>query len=532
MKNEEVLSFRVLFVGKASETGVSEGLNVLLTDLVKNLVGIGLNVTIYTTKRHLRGLVRILNANGLDESQVTIEALTNGSRLLKLFSGDGKKEKKKKFGEFFLRKLRDGFSVKLMARIASWVVDGHPVAVIFKLLAALFVFSVFGVGALALSPILVLLGLTFFAFKKAKNFLAKVYGRLAGKLGLPRSVRLFLTSKASLISDELYSLESQRFATAVRKLKHNDPLFIHTAFEGTLVKELYGHKRTLVVFPDAVAYVFRTRYLPSLNQSALDSIKYASALVCYSKYVYKQQLEKYFSKALGGKAVHVIPQGFFEKSDNVVLSQTLEGLNSYVKGLVCPRESLGEVQFGDFEYVLYPTVDRPHKNTLTLLKAVERLIRVHQQNIKLIMTSHSVTKDVKDYIKSRHLEREIIFMPKLPISALNYVIANATIVVHPSLAEGGDVFNFSRAISNGTPALISDVEVCREMFERYQIDSVVYKDWMFNPFDHEMLSKKILEIKANKDKFFASQMASLDRLSSYGFKDMAQKYYDAIRTLK
>jgi glycosyltransferase involved in cell wall biosynthesis len=98
-------------------------------------------------------------------------------------------------------------------------------------------------------------------------------------------------------------------------------------------------------------------------------------------------------------------------------------------------------------------------------------------------------------------------------------------MVHPSLAEGGDIFNFSRAVSAGVPALMSDIPVVTEMFSRRGIDRSQYHSWLFKPTDTIGLADLMDHAISNPEIYTTKQAKILEDLSSYGFPQMAARYY-------
>lgn len=537
---EQRPAFNAVYVSREGSTGVSEGLNVLFADLVRSLLALEHPVRIFTTKRHVKGLEAVLQANDVDVSRVAIRTILRGGWLLRVGWPGGRREKRGGRLLRWLRTLRQWFAPRQVARFLAWFFDVPWFLLPFTLAALALVMGAAGiVGMVALVlaiPGIFLAAAAFVALRLSRRLAPVVYRKLHpdGKRPPKPSLRSLVGSLAPQFLEELYRQESRHFGTALARVKDADRFFFCNAFEGYVLEAIGNAKKKIVVFPDAVGAVFPTRYPVNwygnnVLRSAVASMRAADGIVCYSQYVRDFQLKKFLGPQVSDKKIEVIPQGFFIDRGTSEAG-TIGELNKYVKGVLAPRSAFGEVQFGHFDYVLYPTVDRPHKNTLTLLRAVEALLRRRQANIKLVITSHGVSPDVADYIGENHLHREVLFMPSLPVEVLNKLITGALAVVHPSLAEGGDIFNFSRAASHDCPALLSDIPVAREMFERYGIGRETYRDWMFNPFNYLELAEKIGALQGRRAEVAAAQKAVLDRLSAYRFENMAQRYFDFVQS--
>jgi len=317
-------------------------------------------------------------------------------------------------------------------------------------------------------------------------------------------------------------------------------LFFFSAFEGGIVSKL--SKPSLVVFPDAVTAIFPTRYLGASLSDQLKQIKeaiqHATALVCYSVYVETVQLRSYFGSELGSKRVHVIPQGYFPGSSSSTQasgSKIAESLNAEHKRVVNMFPNLllaaPQARFGTFQYLLYPTIDRPHKNTVTLLRALKILVRERHMNLKVVLTTPALTIDVNNFIVAERLQYDVLCMPSVPARVLDLLFQGAALTVHPSLAEGGDIFNFSRAVSNDCPAIVSDATMCREMFTRGGIPTEVYADWMFDPVDSAGLASKISRSLAERPRLLQAQKEALGSLQVYDYDQMALRYLNAYQEL-
>lgn len=526
--------FTIAYIWRPSRLGVSEGLNVLLTDLIRGLIESRLPVRILTTNRHIDGLKDVLSKNHIPDDKVIVVPVIRGSVVLKLrdfwFERFSRRKKREpQAGPSLLYRLR-GFWEQLLA----WVFDLHWYNMPFKLLCGIFILCLVMLGVPLVLPLLLLRKMIWHP-----SFEARIGRRL--RSNFPKLKGLVVRALNGLIfpigvMERLYQGESRRFAGAIDNLVEVKAIFIPAAFEGYLCAHIRRTQK-LVVFPDATPLMFPTRFPGGTFSDTLllamrESVKNSSALVCYSNFVRDTQLRRFFATECAEKPIEVIPQGFFVDGEfgerGAVENATLNG---YVRNCFPEYGAFPKVYFGEFSAIIYPTVDRPHKNTLTLLKAFDVLLRKRGRNVKLILTSPGGTADVMEFIRQRKLHRDVLFMPAVPIVILNHLLAASSVMVHPSLAEGGDIFNFSRAVSQGTPALLADIPVAREMFERNDFGVEVFGPWLFQPTDFEVLAEKIDQILSGVWHPLNDQRLALERLGQYRFADMARRYLDIFNGL-
>lgn len=542
--------FTIVYMWRQSRLGVSEGLNVLLTDLIRGLSEAGVPVRVLTTTRHASGLQDVLNKNNIPVGSIEIIKLVRGAPFLAL---KGFLQERRKL----IPKREHGGIIATVKRIVrqraeqflGWALDLTVFNALLKLPVTFCLLAGFAgiFGGMLLISVLLLAALSLLvgavgvvvlplfasvciALRKPPRQVMQRVMRLTG----PRSLARVLKSSWVAILERLYRAESERMGRAIDRASGIPAVFIPSAFEGYLCASV-RKKRKIIVFPDVTPLLFPTRFPGSqlsdlLLSSMKQSVSHADGLVCYSEFIRDTQLRKIFKESSAGKPVDIIPQGFFSDDDfsNAKTCSELE-LGGYVANYFPEYGSMPRVFFGEFSFIIYPTVDRPHKNTLTLLKAFEMLLRERGRNVKLVLTSPGGTTETMDFIRQRKLHRDVLFMPAVPIVVLNQLLEHASVMVHPSLAEGGDIFNFSRAVSHDSAALLSDIPVAREMFERHGLDSAVYGDWLFEATDQCQLADKIDEILCGRWQPLSEQKVALEKLATYRFSNMARKYNDSFQ---
>ncbi len=521
----------IIFYQRSSETSASEGLNVLFADLLIGAADIGEVVRVFTTRRHYDGLIKALTTNGIDLGKVEIKVEMAGSWILRRARWGGVAMKKSKIRASTggrMEAVRDRLIV-LFARL----LDFSPITLIPKMLLA---FLLVSLGLLTF-PLIFALGALV-----AWRAIWRRRRAIAHRLRIMRFLRIFANFKSSIdatIQNEKikfleasYRLESRRLGRIIDSDESVKCILFINAFEGYLVESIH-RVRKVVVFPDLVTAAFPSRYPQgvlgeNLHISISKAINNANDVICYSNYTRDRQLRRFFP-SVSAEKISVIPQGFFV--DELGRTSSRSEAFQILRARVPPVKHIELVEMlakGEGKYLIYPSVDRPHKNTITLVKAVEKLLRVEQIQVKLICTSHSISAEVLEYIQERRLDREILFLPTVPIAMLNFLIANAAAVVHPSLAEGGDIFNVSRAVALGAPVIVSDIPVVREMFLRYSISENLFSGWIFDPYDLNKLVKMIQVVLAERVEFVRAQHILADVHKGYTFSDMARSYLNVI----
>jgi Glycosyl transferases group 1 len=535
----------VAYLGLWPITHKSEGLNVLLCDMIRPLIDDGISVVIHTTDRHVLSVTSALEGNSINITRITINTYSVGSFALRILHSLNRrreiKDRRRNSHQLFLLAFLN-YLFKASESVLVWALDltrlnwtiKLPVSLIF--LAGLIVLGLLLSGLTILSGII--FGIPLFLIYKLATLVRKILR--TSRFNLIAKIRselrrAYVRLRANLIP-HLLEKEQIRFANALNKQKLISRVFFFTAFDGYAVRAL--QKKAVVVFPDAVTYLFPLRFAGMLVSAQMIAMRlavtYASGIICYSKFVRDAQLRMLFPDVIGEKQVEVIPQGYFvsngvDNTDRRLSQRSLITYTHFIKNIF-PNllTSPPRVVFGEFDYLLYPTIDRPHKNITTLIKAFSLILRTRHLNLKLILTSPHATSDVRDIVISERLQYDVIFMPSVPIDVLDLLFKGAALMVHPSLAEGGDIFNFSRAVSVRCPALLANIPVVTEMFERENIAQSVFTKWLFDPADPHTLAELILDALSKRDELASEQNAYLEQLSKYDFREMAYRYLDFI----
>ena len=141
---------------------------------------------------------------------------------------------------------------------------------------------------------------------------------------------------------------------------------------------------------------------------------------------------------------------------------------------------------------------------MNLIRAYEYLLRTENIHFKLFMTCDlDANIGIKTYIEEKGLEHDVISFKRIPVQLLSALYQCATLVVNPTLYEGGFLtFTIGEGMSVGTPSIMSRIPQVTDMIPSiYQLDHI-----LFDPHDYIDMARVIL----------------------YGFNNAAQLYADEL----
>ena len=166
------------------------------------------------------------------------------------------------------------------------------------------------------------------------------------------------------------------------------------------------------------------------------------------------------------------------------------------------------------KYFLFLGTLEPRKNPLQLVKAFKEFKVQTADPIKLVFAGKKgwLYDDVMEYIKSNALENEVIFIGYISDEEKITLLQNTQAFIFLSIYEGFGMPPLE-ALKLGTPTLLSDIAVFRELFEEsaYYVDPYdvraisdgmkkilekppIIDDIIFNKFSWEKSAKKLVEI--------------------------------------
>lgn len=135
-------------------------------------------------------------------------------------------------------------------------------------------------------------------------------------------------------------------------------------------------------------------------------------------------------------------------------------------------------------FIIYPAQFWPHKNHVTLLKAIKQLNQDYgiEVILKLIGSDRGSKASIVELVSELDLVSQVEVLEFVEQSALDKLYEIASILVFPSLL-GPDNLPPIEGIQNGCRVLVSDVKGAREIYG----SSVCY----FDPLDPDSLAKAL-----------------------------------------
>jgi glycosyltransferase involved in cell wall biosynthesis len=162
----------------------------------------------------------------------------------------------------------------------------------------------------------------------------------------------------------------------------------------------------------------------------------------------------------------------------------------------------------DFRFLFYASQLRPSKNVMTLLKAMRHLVKERYFGRKLVLTGDpSAMPEILEYATAHGLLNDILFLPGLTEPQLAAFYKLADLAVNPSLSEGGMPFTFTEAVSVGTPVVMGDIAVTREVLT----DEDLRGETLFDPYDWRSMAARIEAALADREGLYRRQRGFFDQ---------------------
>jgi glycosyltransferase involved in cell wall biosynthesis len=197
-------------------------------------------------------------------------------------------------------------------------------------------------------------------------------------------------------------------------------------------------------------------------------------------------------------------------------------------------------------FLVCPANTSPHKNHEVLLRGVARWGR----RWPLVLTGAGTTlatptrrwlRPVRWLLERARLvaphrepglmrlARHLGFEPGHSLFPLGYledpayyaVLARASALVMPTLAEGGGSFPVEEALLRGIPVVSSDIPVMREQIERRLGGRAIW----FDPRDPEALARALADLEAHYEEHLAGARRQVPHLRVRRWGDVARDYW-------
>lgn len=341
-----------------------------------------------------------------------------------------------------------------------------------------------------------------------------------------------------MLYEKMHHVELKSLVQDINKRQDIETWYIPALFWPE-VQEIKAKK--IIAAPDIVYYDFPVQFAtPSddlIHNKLIKTIKSADHIICYSNYVKYNHIVKKFS--IDEQHITVIPHGCIEMDKLIKVKNSIkrfinqkqlavEIIEQYILANGVTKEILRNVDWYQMRFITYSSQDRPHKNILALIKAVEILNRERYQNIKLVLTGNIYeNNDIVDFIKENNMENEIIQFYNVPSKVLAAFNKLAICAVNPTMFEGGFPFTFTEAYSMNTPSVMSKIPVIEEVIQ----DEELRDKMLFDPYDLDDMVEKINWAIENHEVLYDMQADLYAKFKERNWNSVVEEYIALFNTI-
>lgn len=308
-----------------------------------------------------------------------------------------------------------------------------------------------------------------------------------------------------LVDDRHYSVKEQ--ISVVRKINRINPDLVH--FPHFNVPLLYKGP-FVVTIHDILMHRLRGK-----DSTTLPFYKYAAKRVGY-KAVFRKSVMKSQKIMVPSESTKNDLLEYYKGLDSNKIIVTHEGLSDNIGDTLKEQEVLTKYNIRN-DYFVYVGNAFPHKNLKRLVEAIYFLNQRRPKKVKLVLgVGRNVFHErLKAQIKELNAEEYVATTGFVPDAELGSLFRFSKGFVYPSLLEGFGLQGLE-AMRAGTLALVSDIPVFKEIYEKHAV--------YFNPHDFSSIQKsmeQVLDMSVNKRKNIIKQSQKF--LKKYSWKEMAQQ---------
>ena len=159
-----------------------------------------------------------------------------------------------------------------------------------------------------------------------------------------------------------------------------------------------------------------------------------------------------------------------------------------------------------FKYVIYPAGLWPHKNHITVLKAMAEVVNLYP-HIMLVLTGvdYGAKREINDYILQLGIGSNVRLLGFVDRTDLAVLYSQSLALVFPS-CFGPDNIPPLEALSYGTSVIVADIPGARDQLKDFP--------YYFQPFNHTQLSEIICNLVEKTTPRYCSDHNVFDFLSA------------------
>jgi glycosyltransferase involved in cell wall biosynthesis len=309
--------------------------------------------------------------------------------------------------------------------------------------------------------------------------------------------------RAALLSfsEKAYESTSNLVFRRIRELMDRDADVIYTP---TTVLQYFDSRKPTVLSMHDIQHVHYPEFFnwPRLLSRQITyglSANHAGFFQASSEFI-RQDLLQHF-EFLSTEQIAVIPEGVNIEEFSTPVDTTA----------LCGRYAIPE------RFLFFPAQLWPHKNHLTVLKALKQIEMRHGMEIPLVLTGEkfSAAPELFKFMEEQSMDY-VQYLGKVPIQDLVGLYQKAAFMITATLYEASSL-PVLEAAAAGTPVIGSKTPPIEELGRVLRLN-------MFDPLDADELSRVILELW--KDDKTAAAQANHNRkqIGFYSWENAARKY--------
>lgn len=310
-------------------------------------------------------------------------------------------------------------------------------------------------------------------------------------------------SRAALLSfsGRLYKRTSNMIYRSIQREMEGESDVVYTptvvlqSFESRKPAVLSMHDIQHVHYPEFFSWQRRLSRKITYGLSA----RHASYFQASSQFI-KHDLLAHFSE-ITAEQIEVIPEGV-----KVSEFSTRDGSDAHLEEYCLPER-----------FLFCPAQLWPHKNHLTILKALKKIEDDHGLKVPLVLTGakYTAAPQIFDFIAERSMNY-VQYLGKVPFATLVALYQKAAFLITAVLYESSSL-PILEAAAAGTPIIASRTPPNEEIGRTLQLN-------LFEPLDAEDLAHLIVSLWKD-GKATASQSAyNREHVDHYSWENAARKY--------
>ena len=176
-------------------------------------------------------------------------------------------------------------------------------------------------------------------------------------------------------------------------------------------------------------------------------------------------------------------------------------------------------------YITAVNIQHLHKNTITLIKAFNKIKDIIRHDLYLIGKINDETKFLVSYVSKYHLNDRVVFKGFIDDASLAEIIKGSALFVNSSLYEGFGM-TCVESMMAGVPTLASKVTAVPEV-------TMGLCDYYEEPDDVNALADAIKKILLDGGGKTSTQLETISRkiYDQYNYMKISQQYYEFLTSL-